>query len=351
MSPALWEARKEECRQNARQLLEETFVSTPGEIDLKALAFKAGRLTIEEGGLEGADGRIVADAKNSGKIRVKSGFAPERFRSTIAHEIGHCRLHAGGFIERTDSGKTFGIWNDASEEAAANTFAAELLFPKDFVVPRIRGKEPSIKLLETVAGDFNTSRLATAVQYIHYPDGRALLGCDNRPSQISKLDVHGSVPALPYELAKTDVGLLFAPVPAAQRRRRYAVCSGFEIARPVEIGNQPGLLRLPPQQFPSSQTRGLAVDRCEMGEPAKVVGCFVGGLGDDRHVQTTADHVSDVSERHALIRDPMIPGSCKILLKHEPVKMSSIEPVHRGPAVKPVTDICRNALFACDADE
>jgi hypothetical protein len=37
---------------------------------------------------------------------------------------------------------------------------------------------------------------------------------------------------------------------AAQRRRRFAVCSGFEIARPVEIGNQPGLLRLPPQQVP-----------------------------------------------------------------------------------------------------
>jgi hypothetical protein len=31
---------------------------------------------------------------------------------------------------------------------------------------------------------------------------------------------------------------------------RAAVRSGFEIARPVEIGNQPGLFRLPSQQFP-----------------------------------------------------------------------------------------------------
>ena len=37
----------------------------------------------------------------------------------------------------------------------------------------------------------------------HLEDGRALLGYDNRPSQISKLDGHGSVPALPYEPAKT----------------------------------------------------------------------------------------------------------------------------------------------------
>jgi len=30
-------------------------------------------------------------------------------------------------------------------------------------------------------------------------------------------------------------------VPAEQRRRRHALCSGFEIARMVEIGNEPGL--------------------------------------------------------------------------------------------------------------
>ena len=42
------------------------------------------------------------------------------------------------------------------------------MLPKDLFVPRIRGKSPSIKLLETIAGEFKTSRLATAVQYIHY---------------------------------------------------------------------------------------------------------------------------------------------------------------------------------------
>jgi len=168
MSPALWEARKEECRRSARRLLAETFVAEPSDIDINALAFKAGRLTIEEGGLAGSDGRIVANGKGGGKIRVKSGLAPERFRFTVAHEIGHCELHAGGFIDRADSNQTLGIWNDASEEAEANTFAGELLLPSDLFVPRVRGKRPSISLLETVAGEFKTSRLATAVQYIHY---------------------------------------------------------------------------------------------------------------------------------------------------------------------------------------
>ncbi len=129
------------------------------------------------------------------------------------------------------------------------------------------------------------------------------------------------------------------------------MCSGFEIARPVEIGNERRLLRLPPQQFPSSLARGRAVDRCDMHEPAKVVGYFLGGFGDDRHVQAAADHASDVSERHALVGKPVIPGSCGALLKHESVEMSRIEPMHRGPGVEPVAQICRNALFPRDADE
>lgn len=168
MSPALWETRKEQCRQNARELLNEVFVSAPEDIHIDALAFAAGKLTIEKGGISGADGRLVADKTTGGKIRLKAALPLERRRFTAAHEIGHYRLHSGGFIDRTDTRKTFGIWNDASEEAEANTFAAELLLPKQLFVPRIKAKAPSIALIEKVASDFQTSRLATAVQYIHY---------------------------------------------------------------------------------------------------------------------------------------------------------------------------------------
>lgn len=168
MSPALWEARKEECRRAARRLLAQTFVSKPADINLEALAFQAGRLRIEEGGLSGADGRLVADGDTGGIIRVKADIPKRRFRFTVAHEIGHRCLHAGGFIDRADSGRTLGIWNDASEEAEANAFAGELLLPQDLFMPRVRGKAPAIQLIEKIAEEFGTSRLATAVQYIHY---------------------------------------------------------------------------------------------------------------------------------------------------------------------------------------
>jgi len=37
-----------------------------------------------------------------------------------------------------------------------------------------------------------------------------------------------------------------------------------------------------------------------------MLGCLLGGLGDDRHIQAAADYVSDVSKRHALFGDPML---------------------------------------------
>ncbi len=86
-------------------------------------------------------------------------------------------------------------------------------------------------------------------------------------------------------------------------------CSRREVAGPVDIRNQPRLLRLPTQLLPSALTRSLVVDCCEMREPAKVLGCLLRGLADDRQVQTAADNASDLSERHALFRDPMISGS------------------------------------------
>jgi hypothetical protein len=75
-----------------------------------------------------------------------------------------------------------------------------------------------------------------------------------------------------------------------------------------------------------------------------------GGLGDDRHIQVAADDVSDVSKRHALFGDPVIPGSRRTLLKRQPEEMRSIESVHRGPAVEPVADKRRDTLLASQSD-
>src|ERR1700752_554008 len=50
-------------------------------------------------------------------------------------------------------------------------------------------------------------------------------------------------------------------------------------------------------------------------------------------------------------RRPRDTRLCGTLLQHEPVEMSRIEPVHRGPAVEPVAHKRRNALLTRETNE
>jgi hypothetical protein len=163
----LLDARFEECRREARSLLQNLMVEEPSEIDLMAVAGFLGGLTVEEGGLEGADGRILW-GRNGAAIRVKAGLWPGRQRFTLAHEIGHYVLHKNNPHGRFDTGHQFAIWNEANEEAEANIFAAELLMPDYLFTPRLKRQSPSFRNLDQLAEDFSASRLATALQYVHY---------------------------------------------------------------------------------------------------------------------------------------------------------------------------------------
>src|SRR5262245_32393220 len=87
------QVRQSFCRKAAHDLLAKMRIAAPGEIDLEMLAFAAGKLLVEEGGLETSEGRLVASPDKGGFIRVRSGLNPGRKRFTIAHEIGHFVLH------------------------------------------------------------------------------------------------------------------------------------------------------------------------------------------------------------------------------------------------------------------
>lgn len=89
----------------------------------------------------------------------------------------------------------------------------------------------------------------------------------------------------------------------------------------------------------------------KLEDPAKLAGCLLPGLGDDWKVQAPADYLGDISNRHTFVSDAVICDSGGTLLKHKPIKVVCIESVHCGPSVRPVFDICRNALFTGDVDE
>lgn len=155
-------------------------MASPSEIDLEMLAYAAGRLTIEEGGLQTSEGRLVATPKNGGSIRVKAGLGPGRKRFTVAHEIAHFVLHPLEDHDRQHSRRDFTIWHNASEEAEANIFAAELLMPEYLFKPRSRVQAPSLALIDRLAEDFGSSAMATAFQYIHYTNEQVALVVSER---------------------------------------------------------------------------------------------------------------------------------------------------------------------------
>lgn len=157
--------RQAHCKAQAHDLLRQLWIESPNEIDLVALAHRAGSLRIEVGGLDNADGRIVASGTGGGTIRVKAGLNPGRRRFTIAHEIGHHVLHSRDGLDRDDTAKNFRIWNDLGEEAEANLFAAELLMPEFLFKPRATKTAPSLASIDRLASEFSTSTMATAFQY------------------------------------------------------------------------------------------------------------------------------------------------------------------------------------------
>ena len=68
------------CRGKAREVLREFMVGAPDEIDLPTIAWTLGKLRIEYGNLDTAEGRLVA-SKEGGFIRVRAGIRPDGNRT------------------------------------------------------------------------------------------------------------------------------------------------------------------------------------------------------------------------------------------------------------------------------
>src|ERR1700686_5768860 len=108
---------------------------------------------------------------------------------------------------------------------------------------------------------------------------------------------------------------------------------------------------MPSQPLLGERAGSGAVDGDEVREPAEMRGGFVGRRTHDRHIELAADCGGDVAEGNAFVADSRILGAGRAFLKREPVKRGSIEAVDCRPAIRSVTHVSGNALFASDADE
>jgi len=149
----------------AIELLKQYFIDDPNEIPLEDLIYAEGAI-FDEKPMTGADGRIIF-GKEHAFISVNSNIPTKtKRRFVIAHEIGHLKLHRK--LERffNCDEKSFMEWHKkGSHETEANEFAAELLMPTTLFKTLSSKDIFSIKHIQDLATQFNTSITATAIRY------------------------------------------------------------------------------------------------------------------------------------------------------------------------------------------
>lgn len=159
------------------QLLFELGVSTPGEIDLEAIAFHVGAF-VRYRTLHGCEARIVG-TKDKAIITVNQSGQRRRQRFSIAHELGHWHYHRGKCLAcrvEENPSRTMG-----SLERTANTYAANLLLPPYLFRPLARKhKKLSFESVRALADQFDASRTATAIRLVECDHTPAMLICHSR---------------------------------------------------------------------------------------------------------------------------------------------------------------------------
>jgi Zn-dependent peptidase ImmA (M78 family) len=124
-----------------------------------------------EGGLSGV---LFRDHGGRQVIGINASHAPVRQRFTIAHELGHLRLHedalyVDGLVRRDDKSS---LALDP-QEIEANSFAAELLMPRKLVLREIAERVPEgavadpARLIRRLAREFAVSEQAMEYRLVN----------------------------------------------------------------------------------------------------------------------------------------------------------------------------------------
>jgi Zn-dependent peptidase ImmA (M78 family) len=124
----------------ARELLRVHGVQQP-PVDVQSIAEHEGiriRFTEMQDGVSG----VLVQRGGSIVIGINSAHHAHRQRFTLAHELGHYRLHSEGPTVYVDQAMVH-FRSDVPATAAeveANTFAAALLMPEEFVRTELQGR-------------------------------------------------------------------------------------------------------------------------------------------------------------------------------------------------------------------
>lgn len=111
---------------------------------------------------KGESGYTITKPNGKHVITVNSAETDERQRFTICHEVAHI------FLKLESSHDEVPSWSYAKRhpnEIACDAFAAELLMPYQQWLDSVPNDEPSVALIEHMAGEFRTSFPAAASRF------------------------------------------------------------------------------------------------------------------------------------------------------------------------------------------
>ena len=143
----------------------------PRRVPVEELARNVGIVEIRDLDVDEFEGALMTDAtKTRGVILVKAGVRDERWRFTVAHELGHFLLpsHKGDRQCTTaDLRESRRDTQHQRQEAEANRFAAGLLMPRPWFVSDMRGLgDADVTHVQTLARRCGTSLEAAVNRYI-----------------------------------------------------------------------------------------------------------------------------------------------------------------------------------------
>ncbi len=153
------------------RILDDLHITGPRDLRLLELIALARHAVVQEGGLEGATGRLLVVGQNAVITVSQTIASPQRKRFTIAHELGHLELERGDRLTLCADGDIVegkGPGDQKPRERAANEFASALLLPERFVAPLCEKAAPSLDLAAELAEMFDVSLTATAIRYTRF---------------------------------------------------------------------------------------------------------------------------------------------------------------------------------------
>lgn len=165
----------QKTERDAAQLLAKFGITDP-PVPVDDLARQMGVTVLEEKLGQGVSGILYRKDDGPSVIAVNAAHAAVRRRFSIAHEIGHLSLHAGrsiivdhlvrGRVNMRDERSSLAT---SREEIEANSFAAALLMPADWIGADIEGSlgERAVRAVGALAQRYNVSTQAMELRLIN----------------------------------------------------------------------------------------------------------------------------------------------------------------------------------------